>query len=538
MDALPRSATETPAPVAPAPAMQLPQAPSAAQDAILQRLQQVVVPQHFDVSGSHSIPFEEIVAIIEPLAQQQLTIAELVNQTNRITMLYQEQGFPLSFAILPEQDFANGLVKITVIEGHVRSLRIEGDPGRTSARIHRLSEKLLSERPLTRKTLERTLNLLRTIPGLQLTPSLDMPRTTDGGTELVLNVQHSTLGGGVSISDLGTGRQAIAELAIKSATPLGEELRISAAIPTESDDVRYFAGKLSVPLTGNGLSLDIDGYHYRSTPHDSLLTQLGWDRRVTNERVNVGLSYPLIAENQRSLKASASIGASRSIDEYHNRLNAGYLVQVTDLRVLSGELDYRGASSKQSHSAQLAVHKGLDGLGAKQRLDSAFDPNARLNTRLDFWRTTLTARQNINLSDKVGLSLHASGQYSPHILPSTEQVSYGAWRHGFGYPAGEAAGDKGIGLTAELNTRFSLSNAVINHIQPYAAIDWARSWYNDSNLRAYNDRKLSSAALGLRIGNPKYFIFDINVAKPIGDLPLNTTKRKYRVNANVLFSYQ
>src|SRR5690606_319630 len=174
----------------------------------------------------------------------------------------------------------------------------------------------------------------------------------------------------------------------------------------------------------------------------------------------------------------------------------------TDLRVLSGELQYRSASSKQSRSAQLAVHKGLDSLGAKQRLDSAFDPNARLNTRLDFWRTTLNARQNFNLSDNVGLSLHASGQYSPHILPSTEQVSYGAWRHGFGYPAGEAAGDKGIGLTAELNTRFSLNNAIINHIQPYAAIDWARAWYNDSNLRAYNDRKLSSAAVGLRIGNP------------------------------------
>ena len=538
MDALPPSTTEPAPPSRPAPSIQLPAVPNAAQAAILQRLQQVITPRHFDVSGSHSIPFEEIVAIIEPLANQPITLADLVNHTNRITTLYQESGFPLSFAVLPEQDFANGLVKITVIEGHVRSLRIEGDPGRSEARIRRLSDKLLNERPLTRKTLERTLNLLRTIPGLQITPSLDMPRTTDGGTELVLAVQHSTIGGGVSISDLGTGRQAIAELAIKSATPLGEELRISAAIPTESDDVRYFAGRASVPIGNNGLSFDVDGYHYRSTPDDSLLTQLGWERRVTNERVNVGLSYPLIAENQRNLKASVSLGASRSIDEYHNRLNQAYLVQVTDLRVLSGELQYRSASSKQSRSAQLAVHKGLDSLGAKQRLDSAFDPNARLNTRLDFWRTTLNARQNFNLSDNVGLSLHASGQYSPHILPSTEQVSYGAWRHGFGYPAGEAAGDKGIGLTAELNTRFSLNNAIINHIQPYAAIDWARAWYNDSNLRAYNDRKLSSAAVGLRIGNPKHFIFDVNVAKPIGDLPLNTTKRKYRVNANVLFSYQ
>lgn len=425
-----------------------------------------------------------------------------------------------------------------MIEGHVKALRIEGDAGRTSARIHRLSEKLLNERPLTRKTLERTLNLLRTIPGLQLVPSLDMPRTTDGGTELVLSVQHSAIGAGVSVSDLGSGRQAIVELAVKSLSPLGEELRISAAVPNGSNDVKYIAGKASLPLGNNGLSLDVEGYHYRSTPDDSLLTQLGWDRRVTNERIGVGLSYPVIAENQRSLKASVSVGASRSIDEYHNQINRGYIVQVTDLRVLSGDLNYRSSSRRQSHDVQLAMHKGIDGLGAKQYLDAAFNPDARLNTRLDFWRTTLSARQTLDLGKQFGLTLQASGQYSPHILPSLEQVSYGAWRHGFGYPSGEAAGDKGYGLTAEVNKKFSFSNPLLNHVQPYVAVDWARSWYNDPNLQSYNQRKLSSAALGLRLGHQKHYLFDINVAKPIGDLPLNSSKRKYRVNANVVFSYQ
>lgn len=539
VDALPDSVTTPPRTPA-QPAMRLPAAPNAAQAAILQRLQQRLIPRHFDVSGSRSIPFEEITAIIEPLANTPLTLADLVNHINRITTLYQERGFPLSFAVLPEQDFANGLVKITVVEGHVNAIRIEGDAGRTSARIHRLSERLLNERPLTRKTLERTLNLLRTIPGLQLVPSLEMPRTSDGGTELVLTVDHSAVGLGVNVADLGSGRQAIVDFAIKSATPLGEEIRLSAAVPTQSDDVRYIAGKVSVPLTNNGLSLDLDGYHYRSTPHDSVLEQFGWDRRVTNERIGLGLSYPLIAENQRNLKASASLAASRSIDEYHNNLHRGYLVQVTDLRVLTGELTYRDASQRQSREAQFAVHKGIDGLGATQRLDSAFNPDARLNTRLDFWRTTLRAKQNLNVGKNVGLSLQASAQYSPHILPNIEQTSFGAWRHGYGYPAGEIAGDKGVGLTVELNKRFSLNNAVLNHIQPYVAVDWARAWYNDENynLQSYNKRKLSSAAVGLRVGHLKRYLVDINVGKPLGDLPLNSSKRKYRVNANVVFSYQ
>src|SRR5690606_41863201 len=113
-------------------------------------------------------------------------------------------------------------------------------------------------------------------------------------------------------------------------------------------------------------------------------------------------------------------------------------------------------------------------------------------------------RRSSDLPGQFGMSFSASGQYSSDVLPNSEQVSFGAWRHGYGYPQGELAGDKGIGATLEINRRFTNSSTWLNNIQPYIAYDWARAWYNLERLNSYNNRRLSSAALGVRLSNNKH----------------------------------
>ncbi|XOT95004.1 ShlB/FhaC/HecB family hemolysin secretion/activation protein, partial [Alcaligenes pakistanensis] len=87
------------------------------------------------------------------------------------------------------------------------------------------------------------------------------------------------------------------------------------------------------------------------------------------------------------------------------------------------------------------------------------------------------------------------------------------------------------------NRRFTNSSSWLNNIQPYIAYDWARAWYNLERLNSYNNRSLRSAAIGVRLSNNKHYLFDINVAKPLGDLPVNSDKRKLRLNTNFLFFY-
>src|SRR5690606_12073788 len=157
---------------------------------------------------------------------------------DKITQLYRDKGFPLSFALLQNQTFANGLVVVTVVEGYIGNVRIEGDIGNARDRLETLAAPMQEERPLKQATLERQLNLMRTVPGVKFTPSLDLPRRADGATELVLAASRQPVSLTGGIADLGTGMQPIVNMATNSLTPLGEQVKLTAAVPFNTDDVK------------------------------------------------------------------------------------------------------------------------------------------------------------------------------------------------------------------------------------------------------------------------------------------------------------
>src|SRR3546814_18470126 len=105
--------------------------------------------------------------------------------------------------------------------------------------------------------------------------------------------------------------QPLVNVASNSLTPLGEQVRLTSSIPLNTDDVRYVAAEITVPLGSDGLALHVDAHHYQSWPQDDAVERLGYDREVTNNRVGVGLSYPLLLNNRRSLIAKIGRASCR-----------------------------------------------------------------------------------------------------------------------------------------------------------------------------------------------------------------------------------
>ncbi|WP_353172891.1 ShlB/FhaC/HecB family hemolysin secretion/activation protein [Paracandidimonas soli] len=511
------------------------QMPDRQQAAVIGKLQQRITPRHFDVRGSTAIPFEQITDILTPLSGQEMTVGQLIQHVNRITALYQQAGYPLSFALLQEQKFDGGRVHVTVVEGHIGSLRIEGDAGGAERRLHALAGPLLEEKPLTRATLERVLNLMRSVPGVRFTPRLDMPTRADGRTELVLDTVHQAIQLSAGAADLGTGTQGLVTITSSSLTPLGEQVKLTAAVPARRDDVRYISGTVSIPLGNDGLALEVDGYAYRSTPSEKVFTS--FDRTIDNRRLGIGLSYPIVLNNAHMLKASVGAYVTHSEDQYHNPDNNIWLREEARLRVARLGLQYTGRSETQSRRISLDVYKGVDGLGARKNTLSDRGELAAPPYDLDFTRYALSLAQEVSLPAQFGAILTATGQYSSDILPSSEQISFGAWRHALGYPQGDQGGDKGYGVSLELNRRISLGYNYLSSLQPYVMVEHAKAWYNRPELKEFGGRNLSSVALGLKISDDKRYVLDLNVARPVGDRPQNSDRRKLRFNANYALFY-
>ena len=169
------------------------------------------------------------------------------------------------------------------------------------------------------------------------------------------------------------------------------------------------------------------------------------------------------------------------------------------MRAVNAELRYIQLSESMATDVTLGVAKGFDAAGAKKEISTNYGFSSVPVLDLDFKRFNLNAKQTFVLPAQFGLVLSAAGQYSSNILPSSEQVSFGSWRYAMGYPQGEQSGDKGVGASLEINRRFNTGWRYLSNVQPYALVDYARTWYNNASLQQLNQRHLSSVALGLSL---------------------------------------
>jgi hemolysin activation/secretion protein len=478
--------------------------------------------------------------LLTPLAGKTMTVGQLVQEVDKITVLYRTRGYPLSFAVLQAQTFAQGHVVVTVVEGHVGSVKVVGDIGYAADRLRTLAQPMMSERPLTQVTLERQLNLMRMVPGVTITPALDLPKRADGASELVLTATRRWYTANAGVSDLGTGNQPLVSAGTNSLTPLGEQVKLTSSIPINTDKAKFYAGEATVPVGSSGLAVKVDGYHYDAKPRDQSVQQLGFNRELKNDHVGLTASYPILLNNHQSLTGVAGLYASNARDQYSQIGGSNFLEQRTNVRALTTGLHYVQVGETRSTDINVNISHGLNALGASKSIDSNYGYSAQPNVNLKFTKGTFDVKQSFALPAKLGLVLSTGGQWSDDILPSSEQVSFGTYRYAMGYPQGEISGDKGIGASIELNRKFATGFEYVSSVLPYVMVDYARAYYNQRNPSIPTTPPLASFALGLRLSDDKRYLIDLNVAKPFGAPVIdgdNDTNRNWRFNANYSLFY-
>ncbi len=115
------------------------------------------------VSGSTILRPEEITTLTKPLEGREVTLAELRGVVDAITQLYLNQGYISSRAILADQEIANGVVQIRVVEGSLEKIEVVGTQRLNSGYI-RDRIKLGASTPLNQNNIEDQLRLLRIDP--------------------------------------------------------------------------------------------------------------------------------------------------------------------------------------------------------------------------------------------------------------------------------------------------------------------------------------------------------------------------------------
>jgi len=112
-----------------------------------------------EVIGNTVFRQDEISAIVKPYEGRDLTLNDLLKVRSQITQLYIDHGFITSGAYLPDQDLSNGVVQISILEGTLPKIEIEGIQ-RINPEYVRYRVQLGITRPFNVEKLESQLNLL------------------------------------------------------------------------------------------------------------------------------------------------------------------------------------------------------------------------------------------------------------------------------------------------------------------------------------------------------------------------------------------
>jgi hemolysin activation/secretion protein len=521
----------------------LPQAPRESQESVRPEitpppaqpneiLSQVITPRQFDIVGVRSMPFPEVAKLFVPLAGQSVSVARIVEVAAEVTKLYQDAGYALSFAFVPPQEFKDGNVQVVIVEGYIASLEIEGDAGKSEALLRSLAEPLLAEKPLRTTTFERQSQLMARLPGVQVAVSAQLPTTMDGATTLRLSSKHKPLIFSIGGEIRQPTSRAIASLTANDLLGGGGQLQASTLLRS-FDTERFLSLSYAQVVNSQGTMVKGSLSDYRGVAPDS--EQLpGIDDITRQRRVELSVSHPLHLRARESVLLSGGMYGVDYSRTYEARSTGNALRDSQNIRVLFGQLAWSQVEAHAAHSASVLLAHGVSGAGAKIERSNNFGATlAADETRLDFTRITLDASTRRRFSPSGwGGALMMTGQYSPHILPVPERITFGASRFARGYQAGQAAGDSGLGVGVEVNHSFPASGTWLKHWEPYLLYEAARTWMQQEGAVP---AKLRSASVGVRFGDGRYYSADIAVSKPLGDAALENPDRKVRLS--LLLSY-
>ncbi|MFJ4544503.1 ShlB/FhaC/HecB family hemolysin secretion/activation protein [Pseudomonas sp. NPDC088885] len=479
------------------------------------------------IEGGTIYPLTELAENYKPLIGRETSLADLIEATRNITRRYQQDGYLLSYAFLPQQKFDDGVARVVLVEGYVRDVQVEGDVGRVRGLLDKFITKIQAERPLTRKTFERYTTLMTRIPGVTIQAQVPPPGTTDGATTLIAQASRKPFTSTLSTTeDNRNGTQALLGVSSNSQTSMGEQLTLSGLFPPGDDDEHYYRADYSQFLGSEGTQLALSASRYRADPGTNLRLDNGLELKPhrENDRYSIGFTVPLIAASNELLTAGSRLYAVNDKTRYNV---VGYPLSVeerTDIRALAFEGDWRKADAKQLRILSAGLYQGLDSMGAKTN-NTAID--------LDFFRARLSGVQSDKFFDNWQGVLSAALYWSDDSVPDSERAVFGGQNFGRGYPDDQASGDKGWGVAYEVNYSYNREGSWVRILQPYVVLDRSRSWFNQLPLQA---NSLSSAALGLRFGDAKYYNVALEAAKAMSDEALDTFNRRTRYS--ISFSYQ
>jgi hemolysin activation/secretion protein len=514
----------------------LPVAPESDFDFSIQAPKRTPVPRAADeltftlrditITGTTVYSAVSLRSLYEALIGQEVKLADIIAVADAIEAKYREAGYILTRAFVPPQRVGNGVFTLSVVEGFVKALDVEGGNEAAQSQVKTYLQPVLAAHPLDIHTMERALLLANDIPGITASGLLRPSPDTPGASDLVVTLTQSTMSGGFGIDNRGSkfaGPWTIrGDVAINGLITGNDQLlaSLSSTVPS-SIEKRTGQLRYSHPLGSSGTIFSLLASGTRGEPGSILTSQ-----NVITKSYAVGprLRIPLLRSRAESLFLDTGLNW-----QYAEVTSVGLPVSHDQWRTADASLTYiENGFLNGTSSLTFGIEQGLAIFGASP---NGSPDLSRAGADTDFTKLTTTLRRGQILSGPLNLALTATGQYSFAPLITGEQAAYGGDSIGRGYDPSVLLGDHGIGGSVELRYDLRFNDSFILSAQPYTFYDRARVWNRTGGVTG--GATLSSTGFGVRAQLPHEISAGLEFAQTLSSLASNDDGR---LTSRILFN--
>ncbi|HMI19131.1 MAG TPA: ShlB/FhaC/HecB family hemolysin secretion/activation protein [Sphingomonas sp.] len=392
---------------------------------------QPFVLTHVAIDGS-SLPDSTFAPAIAPFLGKSLDAAQVQALVDALADIYERSDVALYTLVVPTQDHAGGVLRLTAVEGAIERVVVRGAGAKMRRLVGNTLAPLIREHPLAKGSLQRRVSLVRDIAGLN--PDISFERGDQQGmVRLVVVAKPRPIQLAFGLNDRGTAllgkTQGEIDLYANSLIAGGDQLRLSYARPIRAPYYQAASIAYAVPLDADGLTLQVNAGRLKTRPRDIPIhghaTSLGGT-----------ISYAAIRDFRTNLVVSAGLDGVNS-----NNAFLGALFSNERSRALRLASALTISSDRNAFSASVSESFGLDAFGAH-----LFDPTL---SELDFRKTNLRLADNLAIGKTFALRLNGAAQATGDRLPATEQFTLGGDEFGRAYETALLSGDTGYAGSAE-----------------------------------------------------------------------------------------
>lgn len=457
--------------------------------------------RRIDVEASEILPEAEIESLISGYQNRFVTVAELIELTEKLNALYRQRGFITAKAILPPQKVSDGVVRIALIESRLDGVRVENNASTRGVYIlNRLDYDLGALIELDR--LEQELVAFNLRNDIRLRAQLEaggLPETTT----LVLNVDEPAKYSASFYAD-NAGRESVGQervgLQLMNSSLLGYRDRVmlggSYAEGTDTAFANY-----SFPVGGAGTRVGI-AYDYSEVEIVSGPLE-GFNVTGKSSIGSLYVAQPFITSWRRRLGASVGYNIKESetdfdsVDQFE-----------TSVRTVSTGLDYQQFGKASVLYVLAQWNAGLDSLGGDE----------------DFHTLTLDVASLWQPAERHEFLTRARGQVTNvDNLPSSEQFQLGGVATIRGFGEGVLIGDQGYAVSGEYRYKAWQGRPVTrlgereNALRLNLFVDHGGVFTSASGTAPELREYLTSAGVGALFSTARRIQAQLQVGWPLGD---------------------